>query len=115
MNESLKDEVLGLVDEYDQTAGSAAYTWVADESRVLASGTVLTAEDRMALVEAALDLRIASGHDPAAVTRPGRSVTGCATGAATLRPSRSGARARVAFQHIRDGVDGLTRDDWDRP
>ncbi|GGP32388.1 replicative DNA helicase [Streptomyces capoamus] len=24
------------------------------------------------------------------------------------------ARARVAFHHIRDGVDGLTQDDWDR-
>ncbi|WP_329619092.1 lipopolysaccharide biosynthesis protein RfbH [Streptomyces sp. NBC_01255] len=61
MNDNLKDEILALVEEYHQAAGSGTSAWVAGESRVLASGAVLTAADRMALVEAALDLRIASG------------------------------------------------------
>lgn len=60
MNDNLKAEILGLVSDYHHAAESGS-EWVPGEDRVLASGAVLTAADRMALVEAALDLRIASG------------------------------------------------------
>jgi CDP-6-deoxy-D-xylo-4-hexulose-3-dehydrase len=61
MNDNLKDEILSLVNEYHHAAEAGTSPWVPGEKRVLASGAVLTAADRMALVEAALDLRIASG------------------------------------------------------
>ncbi|MFI7394879.1 lipopolysaccharide biosynthesis protein RfbH [Streptomyces tendae] len=61
MNDNLKDEILSLVNDYHHAAGPEASAWVPGENRVLASGAVLTAADRIALVEAALDLRIASG------------------------------------------------------
>ncbi|MEV0056720.1 lipopolysaccharide biosynthesis protein RfbH [Saccharopolyspora shandongensis] len=55
-----KEKILDLVRDYHRTAERDG-TFVPGETPVLSSGAVLDEQDRMALVEAALDLRIASG------------------------------------------------------
>ncbi|MEU6263486.1 lipopolysaccharide biosynthesis protein RfbH [Saccharopolyspora shandongensis] len=55
-----KEKILDLVRDYHRTAEQNG-TFVPGETPVLSSGAVLDEQDRMALVEAALDLRIASG------------------------------------------------------
>lgn len=54
-----KEELLGLVRRYhDEDTGSQ---FIANKDNIMTSGAVLDADDRVALVEAALDLRIAAG------------------------------------------------------
>ncbi len=57
--ETVKDRILELVGEYHRE--SAAFEFVPGVTQLLASGAVLDEHDRLALVEAALDLRIAAG------------------------------------------------------
>ncbi|GGS46227.1 lipopolysaccharide biosynthesis protein RfbH [Actinokineospora fastidiosa] len=59
MSGDRKAEIMELVREYHGSAETAGF--VPGSTPILSSGAVLTAEDRMALVEAALELRIASG------------------------------------------------------
>ncbi|WP_327347320.1 lipopolysaccharide biosynthesis protein RfbH [Streptomyces europaeiscabiei] len=54
-----KTEILDLVREYHRSTVSSGF--VPGVTPVLASGAVLTEDDRVALVEAALDMRIAAG------------------------------------------------------
>lgn len=54
-----KTEILDLVREYHRSTVSSGF--VPGATPVLASGAVLTEDDRVALVEAALDMRIAAG------------------------------------------------------
>ncbi len=54
-----KSEILDLVREYHRSTVSSGF--VPGVTPVLASGAVLTEDDRVALVEAALDMRIAAG------------------------------------------------------
>ncbi|MGN5381763.1 lipopolysaccharide biosynthesis protein RfbH [Streptomyces sp. MUSC 14] len=54
-----KTEILDLVREYHRSTASSGF--VPGSTPVLASGAVLTEDDRVALVEAALDMRIAAG------------------------------------------------------
>lgn len=54
-----KSEILDLVREYHRSTVSSGF--VPGITPVLASGAVLTEDDRVALVEAALDMRIAAG------------------------------------------------------
>ncbi|MET9498795.1 lipopolysaccharide biosynthesis protein RfbH [Streptomyces sp. NPDC006552] len=54
-----KSEILDLVREYHRSTVSSGF--VPGSTPVLASGAVLTEDDRVALVEAALDMRIAAG------------------------------------------------------
>ncbi|MDO0924368.1 lipopolysaccharide biosynthesis protein RfbH [Streptomyces sp. TG1A-8] len=54
-----KTEILDLVREYHRNNASSGF--VPGVTPVLASGAVLTEDDRVALVEAALDMRIAAG------------------------------------------------------
>ncbi|WAX81221.1 lipopolysaccharide biosynthesis protein RfbH [Streptomyces sp. KMM 9044] len=54
-----KTEILDLVREYHRSTVSSGF--VPGVTAVLASGAVLTEDDRVALVEAALDMRIAAG------------------------------------------------------
>jgi len=56
-----KEELLDLVRRYHEE--DTAQPFVAHRDNVMASGAVLTADDRVALVEAALDMRIAAGSD----------------------------------------------------
>jgi CDP-6-deoxy-D-xylo-4-hexulose-3-dehydrase len=57
--QSLKDRILELVAEYHREPGESAF--VPGVTQLLASGAALDEYDRMALVEAALDMRIAAG------------------------------------------------------
>lgn len=56
-----KEELLELVREYHEE--DTAQPFVSHRDNIMASGAVLSAEDRVALVEAALDMRIAAGTD----------------------------------------------------
>ncbi|HZN77566.1 MAG TPA: lipopolysaccharide biosynthesis protein RfbH [Micromonosporaceae bacterium] len=59
MTDDLKAKILELVREYHQEQGNGGF--VAGETPVLSSGPVFDSDDRVALVEAALDMRIAAG------------------------------------------------------
>ncbi|MDS1270796.1 lipopolysaccharide biosynthesis protein RfbH [Lipingzhangella sp. LS1_29] len=56
-----KEKLLDFVREYH--AEDSSQPFVSHQDNVMASGAVLTAEDRVALVEAALEMRIAAGTD----------------------------------------------------
>jgi CDP-6-deoxy-D-xylo-4-hexulose-3-dehydrase len=56
-----KEELLELVREFHENDSDRQF--VPHSRNIMASGAVLDADDRVALVEAALDLRIAAGAD----------------------------------------------------
>nr|MDT0661766.1 lipopolysaccharide biosynthesis protein RfbH [Micromonospora sp. DSM 115978] len=63
-----KNQILEQVREYHAAKG-AATEFVPGQTRILASGAVLDESDRVALVEAALDMRIAAGVSSTAFER----------------------------------------------
>ncbi|AIS02438.1 replicative DNA helicase [Streptomyces glaucescens] len=91
----------------------AAITGFSDlDSRMkLMPGQMIVVAARPAMGKSAFALGVATAN---ARTGAPTLVHSLEMGRAEVSNRILSARARVAFHHIRDGVDGLTQDDWDR-
>ncbi|MDX5566867.1 lipopolysaccharide biosynthesis protein RfbH [Streptomyces sp. ID05-04B] len=104
-----KTEILDLVREYHRSTLSSGF--VPGITPVLASGAVLTEDDRVALVEAALDMRIAAGVSSRRLERSLAKYFGLRKAHLTNSGSSANLLALSSLTSPQLGVDRLKRGD----
>lgn len=104
-----KTEILDLVREYHRSSLSSGF--VPGITPVLASGAVLSEDDRVALVEAALDMRIAAGVSSRRLERALAKYFGLRKAHLTNSGSSANLLALSSLTSPQLGVDRLKRGD----
>ncbi|MGW1274269.1 lipopolysaccharide biosynthesis protein RfbH [Streptomyces sp. NPDC002491] len=104
-----KTEILDLVREYHRSTLSSGF--VPGRTPVLASGAVLSEDDRVALVEAALDMRIAAGVSSRRLERALAKYFGLRKAHLTNSGSSANLLALSSLTSPQLGVDRLKRGD----
>jgi replicative DNA helicase len=107
------DHLDAHLDSLAKSVSAAAVTGLTDLDALmkLMPGQMIVVAARPAMGKSALALGIATAN---AATGAPTLVHSLEMGRAEVSNRILAARARVAFHHLRDGVDSMTQDDWDR-
>ncbi|MGW4994276.1 replicative DNA helicase [Streptomyces mirabilis] len=107
------DHLDAHLDSLAKSVPAAAVTGLTDLDALmkLMPGQMIVVAARPAMGKSALALGIATAN---AATGAPTLVHSLEMGRAEVSNRILAARARVAFHHLRDGVDSMTQDDWDR-